>query len=79
MQDVNQLDDLIFKKSMKLPVRVFPQTMEECLILLSDDEDINRPHSLDNDEEDDNGIPKVKEMKPLRLPSGAVVKVEKDY
>ena len=64
---------------MKPPEGVFPQTVEEGLILLSDDEDIDHPHSLDNDEEDDDNISKVKEMKPLRLPSGAVIKVEKDY
>ena len=53
--------------------------MEEGFVLLSDDEDIDRPHSLDDDEEDDEGIPKVKEMKPIHLLSGAIVKVEKDY
>ena len=57
----------------------FLQTMEEGLVLLSDDEDIDRPHSSDDDDEDDEGIPKVKEMKPIRLSSGAIVKVEKDF
>ena len=79
MQDVYQPDDLIFEKSIKPPVGAFLQTMEEGLILLSDDEDIDRLHSSDDDKEDDNDIPKVNEMKPIRLPSGAIVKVEKDY
>ena len=64
---------------MKPPVGAFPQTVEEGLVLLSDDEDIDRLHSSDDDEEDNDGIPKVKEMKPINLPSGVVIKVEKDY
>ena len=58
---------------------MFPSTKEEGLIVISDDEDIDHPHSSDDDEEDHDGVPKVKEMKPLVLPSGSVIKVEKDY
>ena len=79
LQDVCQPDDLIIEKSMNPQVGKFPQTVEEGFVLLSDDEDIDRPHSSNDDDEDNEGIPKVKEMKPIRLSSGAVVKVEKDF
>ena len=79
LQDVCQPDDLIIEKSVNPQVGKFLQTVEEGLVLLSDDEDIDCPHSSDDDNEDDEGIPKVKEMKPIRLSSGAVVKVEKDF
>ena len=64
---------------MKPLVGAFPQTVEEGLVLLSDDEDIDRPHSSNDDEEDDDDIPMIKEIKPIYLSSGAIVKVEKDY
>ena len=79
LQEACQPNDLIIEKSLNPPVGAFLQIVEECLVLLSEDEDIDRPHSSDDDKEDDEGIPKVKEMKPIRLPSSAVVKVEKDY
>lgn len=47
-------------------------------IMLSDDEEIDHPHSSDNDDEAD-GPPTQVELKPVIAPSGVVVKVEKDW
>ena len=72
-------DDVVLESSHTAEEVVFPSTKKEGLIVINDDEDINHPHSSDDNEEDHDGIPKVKEMKPLVLPSGSVIKVEKDY
>ena len=72
-------DDMVLESSHPAEEVVFPSTKEEGLIVISDDEDIDHLHSSDDDEEDHNGVPKVKEMKPLVLPSGSVINVEKDY
>ena len=72
-------DDVVLESSHPVEEAVFPSTKEEGLIVISDDEDIDHPHSFDDDEEDHDGVPKVKEMKHLLLPSGSVIKVEKDY
>ena len=72
-------DDVVFESSHPAEEAVFPSTKEEGLIIISDDEDIDHLHSSDDDEEDHDGVRKVKEMKPLVLPSESVIKVEKDY
>ena len=72
-------DDVVLESSHPAKEVVFPSTQDEGLIVISDDEDIDHSHSPDDDEEDHDGVPKVKEMKPLVLPSGSVIKVKKDY
>ena len=72
-------DDVVLESSQPVEEVVFPSTQEEGLIVISDDEDIDHPHSSNDDEDDYDGVPKVKEMKPLVLPSRSVIKVEKDY
>jgi hypothetical protein len=79
MNEVFGSDDVVWEKSQPAPVSQFPKSAEEGLLVLSDDDDVDHPHSSDDDSEDDEGIPKVKEMKPLVLPTGAVVKIEKDF
>ena len=72
-------NNVVLESSHLAEEAVFPSTKEKGLIVISDDEDIDYPHSFDDDEEDHDGVPKVKEMKPLVLPSRSVIKVEKDY
>jgi hypothetical protein len=50
----------------------------DILIIVSDDEPIDHPHSSDDDEDAD-GPPKIQEMKPVVAPNGVIVKVEKDW
>lgn len=45
----------------------------------SDDDEADHPRDSDDDDDDHDGPPKVKEMKPLVLPSGGIVKVERGY
>lgn len=71
-------DEVVLEKSQSNQEPNFSKTMDEGLILISDNEDINHLHSLDNNSKDYNNIPQVKVMKPLVLPSGAVVEIEKD-
>ena len=46
---------------------------------LSSDEEIEKSHESDDDDEEDSGPFVQTETKPLKLPSGIVIKVEKDH
>ena len=49
------------------------------LVELSSDDEIEKPHELDDDDEEESGPFEQTETKPLKLPSGVVIKVEKDH
>ena len=44
---------------------------------LSSDDEIEKPHESDDDDEEESGPFEQTETKPLKLPSGVVIKVEK--
>ena len=46
---------------------------------LSSDDEMDKPHESDNDNEEESTQFVQTETKPLKLPSGAVIKVEKDH
>ena len=46
---------------------------------LSSDDEIEKPHESDDDDEEESGPFEQTETKPLKLPSGVVIKVEKDH
>ena len=46
---------------------------------LSSDDEIEKPHESDDDDEEENTPFEQTETKPLKLPSGVVIKVEKDH
>ena len=46
---------------------------------LSSDEEIEKPHESDDDDEEESTAFVQTETKPLKLPSGVVIKVEKDH
>ena len=49
------------------------------IVELSSDDEMDKPHESDNDD-DEESSPSVQTVtKPLKLPSGAVIKVEKDH
>ena len=48
------------------------------LVELSSDDEIEKPHESDDDDEEESGPFEQTETKPLKLPSGVVIKVEKD-
>ena len=49
------------------------------IVELSSDEEIEKPHESDDDDLEESGLSKQTETKPLKLPSGVVIKVEKDH
>ena len=49
------------------------------LVELSSDDEIEKPHELDDDDEEESGPFEQTETKPLKLPSRVVIKVEKDH
>ena len=49
------------------------------LVELSSDNEIEKPHESDDDDEEESGPFEKTETKPLKLPSGVVIKVEKDH
>ena len=49
------------------------------LVELSSDDEIEKPHESEDDDEEESGPFKQTETKPLKLPSGVVIKVEKDH
>ena len=49
------------------------------IVELSSDEEIEKPHELDDDDEEESTPFVQTETKPLKLPSGVVIKVEKDH
>ena len=49
------------------------------LVELSSDDEIEKPHESDDDDEDESTPFEQTETKPLKLPSGVVIKVEKDH
>ena len=64
-----------------------PPVIHELSSDSSDEEELNRPHESDNNDQDHDGQPKVKEMKPLlaldgtvvKARDGKVIKIEKGY
>ena len=58
---------------------VVMKDIETVIINLSDDDEFDHPREYDDDSEDSDTPPKVKEMKPVIAPSGVVVKVEKGW
>ena len=49
------------------------------LVELSSDDEIEKSHESDDDDEEESGPFEQTETKPLKLPSGVVIKVEKDH
>ena len=49
------------------------------IVELSSDREIEKPHESDNDDEEESRPFEQTETKPLKLPSGVVIKVEKDH
>jgi hypothetical protein len=66
-------DVVVHEESQPSQENNFP-TSEEARLVINDDDDIDHPHSFDEDNKED-GIPLVTEMKPIIPPSGIVVKV----
>ena len=49
------------------------------LVELSSDDEIEKPHESDDDDKEVSGPFEQTETKPLKLPSGVVIKVKKDH
>ena len=49
------------------------------IVELSSDDEMEKPHEFDNNDEEESTPFVQTETKPLKLPSGVVIKVEKDY
>ena len=49
------------------------------IVELSSDDEMDKPHESDDDDEEESTQFVQLETKPLKLPSGAVIKVEKDH
>ena len=49
------------------------------IVELSSDDEIEKPHESDDDDLEESGPFEQTETKPLKLPSGIVIKVEKDH
>ena len=49
------------------------------IVELSSDDEMDKPHESDDDDEEESTQFVQTETKPLKLPSGAVIKVEKDH
>ena len=49
------------------------------IVELSSDDEMEKPHESDNDDLEESGPFEQTETKPLKLPSGVVIKVEKDH
>ena len=49
------------------------------IVELSSDDKMEKPHESDDDDEEESTPFVQTETKPLKLPSGAVIKVEKDH
>ena len=56
-----------------------PSQLVVPLVELSSDDEIEKPHESDDDDEEESGPFEQTETKPLKLPSGVVIKVEKDH
>ena len=49
------------------------------IVELSSDNKMEKPHEFDDDDEEESGPFVQTETKPLKLPLGVVIKVEKDH
>ena len=49
------------------------------IVELSSDDEMDKPHESDDDDLEESGLFEQTETKPLKLPSGVVIKVEKDH
>ena len=49
------------------------------IVEISRDDEMEKPHESDDDDEEESGMFVQTETKPLKLPSGIVIKVEKDH
>ena len=49
------------------------------IVELSSDDEMEKPHESDDDDEEESGPFVQTETKPLKLPSGVVIKVKKDH
>ena len=49
------------------------------ILELNSDDEIEKPHESDNDDLEESGPFEQTETKPLKLPSGVIIKVEKDH
>ena len=49
------------------------------IVELSSDDEMEKPHESNDDDEEENGPFVQTETKPLKLPSGVIIKVEKDH
>ena len=49
------------------------------VVELSSDDEMDKPHESDDDDDEESTLFVQTETKPLKLPSGAVIKVEKDH
>ena len=56
-----------------------PSQLVVPIVELSSDDKMEKPHESDDDDEEESGPFVQTETKPLKLPSGAVIKVEKDH
>ena len=56
-----------------------PSQLVVPLVELSSDDEIEKPHESDDDDEEESGPFEQTETKPLKLPLGVVIKVEKDH
>ena len=56
-----------------------PSQLVVPIVELSSDDEIEKPHESNNDDLEESGPFEQTETKPLKLPSGVVIKVEKDH
>ena len=49
------------------------------IVELSSDDEMDKPHESDDDDDEENTLFVQTETKPLKMPSGAVIKVEKNH
>ena len=56
-----------------------PSQLVVPIVELSSDDEMDKPHESDNDDEEESTPFVQTETKPLKLPLGAVIKVEKDH
>ena len=49
------------------------------IVEFSSDDEMDKPHESDDDDLEESGPFEQTETKPLKLPSGVVIKVEKDH
>ena len=56
-----------------------PSQLVVPIVELSSDDEMEKPHESDDDDEEESGPFVQMETKPLKLPSGVVIKVKKDH